>query len=477
MIRRDFLKSLGAITAGAAIGVPSLGKPVLGESGLIPDEEKGIASLNDLDLPIRSLKPIVDKPVTVVIIGAGNRGNTYARFAKKFPEGMKVVGVSDILDFRCNRLADQHGVAPEHRFGDWSEVFKVPKFADAVIICTPDDTHYAPCMKAIASGYHVLLEKPVAPTVKECKAIVAQSHKYNRIVGVCHVLRYAPYFIALREIMRSGAIGEPVSIQHMEPIQHEHMAHSYVRGNWRNSKLSTPIIMAKSCHDMDMLLWLFGKHCKSIAADGSLHFFKSENAPKDAPLRCTDGCPHESDCPYSALKIYTRKKKHIGVFDLNGSKDADLILQRLHTPPYDSYARCVFHCDNDQPDHYVCEMVFEEDKTATFSMEAFTPYGGRRDRVMGTTGYIEGDGKSFTLWDFHTMEPKVWNRTVEEIAEYKGSGHGGGDLALVRDFVEAVSRGDAKSLSSIIDVSVESHVMAVAAERSRKSGRKEKIVL
>ena len=192
MIRRDFLKSLGAITAGAAIGVPSLGKPVLGESRLFPDDEKGVASLNDLDLPIRPLKPVVDKPVTVVVIGAGSRGKTYARYAKKFPEGMQVVGVSDILDFRCNKLADQHGVAPEHRFGDWSEVFKVPKFADAVLICTPDDTHYAPCMKAIEAGYHVLLEKPVAPTVKECKAIVAQAHKYNRIVAVCHVLRYAP---------------------------------------------------------------------------------------------------------------------------------------------------------------------------------------------------------------------------------------------------------------------------------------------
>ena len=281
---------------------------------------------------------------------------------------------------------------------------------------------------------------------------------------------------AQREIIRSGAIGELVSIQHMEPIQYAHMAHSYVRGNWRNSKLSTPIIMAKSCHDMDMLLWLMDRHCKTIAADGSLHLFRSENAPKGAPLKCTDGCPHEQNCPYSALDIYTRKKRHLYVFDLDGKKDPESIMQRLLTPPYDSYARCVYHCDNDQPDHYVCEMEFEDGKTATFTMDAFSPYGGRRTRIMGTAGYIEGDGKSFTLWQFNSLVPQVWDRKVDEIPEYKGSGHGGGDLAVARDFVEAVARHDASTLSSIIDVSIESHLMCLAAERSRKTGRKEKVV-
>ena len=473
MIRRDFLKSIGVVAAGTAIGLPAAGAGL--PSGLeLPDDGKA-GSLNDLNLSLRPLRPQVSRQVTVIIIGAGNRGNTYARFFGMYPDEVKVVGVSDILEHRCRKMSDTHGVAPEHRFGDWSEVFKVPKFADAVVVSTPDDVHYGPCMKALEMGYDVLLEKPVAQTEKECKAILAQAHKYKRIVAVCHVLRYAPYFIALRQAVRSGAIGDIVSVQHMEPIQYAHMAHSYVRGNWRNSKQTTPIILAKSCHDLDILRWIIDSPCKSIVADGSLHLFRPENAPEGAPLKCTDGCPHESTCPYSAIDIYTRKKAHLGVFDLDGNRDPDFILQRLKTPPYDSYARCVYHCDNDQPDHYVSEMVFEGGQTAAFSMEAFAPAGGRRTRIMGTMGYIDGDGSQFTMWDFHTLKPKVWNLKVSEIPEYKGSGHGGGDYPLARDFVEAVAAHDPDKLTSTIDVSIESHVMGFAAERSRKTGRKEKV--
>ena len=476
MIRRDFLKAIGAAAAGAAVGLPAAaaGSGSAATREYIDSIQPG-GSLNDLTLPIRSLKPVVDRQISIVVIGAGSRGNVYARYAEAWPDAVKVVGVSDILEHRCRKMADKHGVDAEHRFGDWSEVFKVPKFADAVVISTPDDVHYEPCMKALSMGYDVLLEKPVAQTEKECKAILAQAHKYGRIVAVCHVLRYAPYFIAMREIVRSGAIGELVSVQHMEPIQYAHMAHSYVRGNWRSSRQTTPIILAKSCHDLDILRWIIDKPCKSIVADGSLHLFRPENAPEGAPAKCTDGCPHESTCPYSAIDIYTKQKRHLNVFDLDGNYDPDFIMQRLLTPPYDSYARCVYRCDNDQPDHYVSEMVFEGGQTASFSMEAFAPHGGRRTRIMGTMGYIEGDGTQFTLWNFKDRVPKVWNKKVSDIPEYKGSGHGGGDHALARDFVEAVAAQDPSKLSSTIDVSIESHVMGFAAERSRRSGRKEKV--
>ena len=470
MIRRDFLKSVGVLAAGTALSDPfAVAKTVLGAEAQDGD-------LNNLDLPIRSLRPQTDRQVSVIIIGAGNRGNVYARFAELYPESMKVVGVSDILDHRLKRLADKHNVAPEMRFGHFREVFASGrKLADAVVISTPDDRHYEPCMKALELGYDVLLEKPVAQTEKQCKAILSQAKKYDRIVAVCHVLRYAPYFIALREVVRSGAIGDLVSVQHMEPIQYAHMAHSYVRGNWRNSKETTPIILAKSCHDLDILRWIIDAPCKSIVADGDLFLFKSENAPAGAPLKCTDGCPHEATCPYSAIDIYTRKKAHLGVFDLDGSRNPDLIMQRLLDPAYSNYARCVYHCDNDQPDHYVADMVFEGGKTASFSMEAFAPWGGRRTRIMGTTGYIEGDMTRFTVTDFRTRKSQVWDKNVSEIPEYKGAGHGGGDLALARDFIEAVAAHDASRLSSTIDVSIESHVMGFAAERSRRSGRKEKV--
>ena len=479
MKRRDFLKGVSLIAAGSALSGPLANAadkfapsvptpaPAQGKSGIEP--VKGLS-------PIRPMEPKVSRPINVIIIGCGNRGRTYAGFAKRFPSGMKVVGVSDILEHRKNYIGNQHDVPEDMRFGHFREVFASgKKLADAVVIATPDDRHYEPCMKALALGYDVLLEKPVAPTAKECKAIREMTKKTGRIVAVCHVLRYAPYFMAMREVIQSGAIGDVVSIQHMEPIQYAHMAHSYVRGNWRRVDETTPIILAKSCHDLDILRWMIGKPCKYISADGSLTFFKAENAPKDAPKYCTDGCPHQNECPYNAVEIYTKLKQHIGVFDLEGSRDPDLILSRLKDPRYSSYARCVFHCDNDQPDHYVANMVFGDNITASFSMEAFTPSGGRRTRVMGTMGYIEGDGKEFTVIDFLTRTPKLWNMQVAEILEYSKSGHGGGDYCLVRDWLEAIDLHDPSHLSSNIDLSIESHLMGFAAERSRRSGKKEKV--
>ncbi len=481
MKRRDFLKGISLAAVGGALSGPVASAAGLltsqsAEAGAPAPASDSVEPIKGLS-PVRSLDPEVSRPVTVIIIGCGNRGRTYAGYAKKYPAGMKVVGVSDILDHRKDYLGDQHNVPPEMRFGHFREVFASgKKLADAVVIATPDDRHYEPCMKALDLGYDVLLEKPVAPTPKECTAIREKTKKTGRIVAVCHVLRYSPYFMAMREVIQSGAIGKVVSIQHMEPIQYAHMAHSYVRGNWRREDETTPIILAKSCHDLDILRWMIDKPCKHIAADGSLSFFKKENAPEGAPKYCTDGCPHQKECPYDAVEIYTHLKQHLGVFDLHGKKDPELILSRLKDPRYNSYARCVFHCDNDQPDHYVAEMVFDGDVTASFTMDAFSPKGGRRTRVMGTMGFIEGDMKEFIVTDFLTRTPKIWNMNVAEIPEYAKSGHGGGDLRLVRDWLEAVDRHDANHLSSSIDVSIESHLMGFAAERSRRSGKKEKIL-
>ena len=466
MDRLEFLKRLGVLTVGASLmgsGVSAMAA----EAEDIPE----IAA----DKKIKTKMPDMDaglaKPVTVMIIGAGSRGRTYARYAEKFPQSMKVVGVADLNPNRRKAMAKKHNIPAENQFGHFNEALSKAKLADAVVISTPDNLHYEPCMKALELGYDVLLEKPVAPTERECRAILKQAHKYNRIVAVCHVLRYAPYFVALKEVLASGAIGDIVSVQHMEPIQYAHMAHSYVRGNWPLADKTTPIILAKSCHDLDIMRWLIDKPCESIAAEGSLYLFRPENAPKGATERCTDGCPHEAECPYSAIDIYERRKRHLGVFDLP-RKDPALIREKLKTT---NYGRCVFRCNNDQCDHYVAILKFKDGVTASFTMDAFTPWGGRRTRIMGTKGFIEGDMTTFTFYDFRTSHKSVWDQKVSEIPEYKGSGHGGGDHLLVRDFVRAVSAQDEKLLSSTIDVSIESHVMGFMAEKSRKSMKKVKI--
>ena len=456
--RRKAIKSLTMGLGGATL----LSTPLSGfantetNSKTIPSREFGNSGIKN--------------PVTAITLGAGGRGNVYGNYGLQFPKELNIIGVAEPIAIRNKRYAEKHTIVDKNRFDTWEHVFDRPKFADAVIISTPDDLHYGPCMKALEMGYDVLLEKPIAPTEKECLDILNLANKTGRIVAVCHVLRYAPYFIKLREMIQSGSIGKLISIQHLEPIEHIHMSHSYVRGNWHNSKETTPIILAKSCHDLDILRWIIDKPCKNIAAFGSLKWFKKENAPDGSTNRCTDGCAVEKTCPYSALKIYNKPDGWSSVFDFPDdiSKHEEYLLKQLKTT---NYGRCVYRMENDQPDHYVTSMEFEDEITANFSMEAFTSYHGRRTRIMGSHGDIAGDMTAFTHTDFLTGKITKWDISIEEDKNsgYQGSGHGGGDWGLVTDFINAVKKQDASLLTSTIDASVESHIMGFMAEKSRET--------
>ncbi|GAA4810817.1 Gfo/Idh/MocA family oxidoreductase [Litoribaculum gwangyangense] len=442
--------------------------------GIIPFISNALTDADDVNKQSKTISaaefdnPNMDKPITVITLGAGSRGNTYGNYGVKFPNQLDIVGVAEPIAIRNERYAQKHDIPDENRFTTWEHVFERPKFADAIIISTPDNLHYAPCMKALEMGYDILLEKPIAPTEKECRDILNLAKKTGRIVAVCHVLRYAPYFKKLKDMIDSGAVGELISIQHFEPIEHIHMSHSYVRGNWHNSKETTPIILAKSCHDLDILRWLVGKPCKSISAFGSLKWFKASNAPAGSTQRCTDGCAVEASCPYSALKIYHRDRQRTYVFDFPEDKSThgDFILEQLKTT---NYGRCVYKMENDQPDHYITSMEFEDDITVNFSMEAFTSYHGRRTRIMGAMGDIVGDMDQFVHTDFLTKKVTKWDMNVEDVGDYKNSGHGGGDWALVSDWIQAVRKQDPNLLTSTIDASVESHIMGFMAEKSRES--------
>lgn len=404
----------------------------------------------------------LDKPITAITLGAGARGNVYGNYALRYPGNLDIVGVAEPIKVRNDRYAGKHQIDERNRFVTWERVFERPKFADAVIISTPDNLHYAPCMKALEMGYDILLEKPISPSERECRDILRLAKKTGRIVAVCHVLRYAPYFIRLREIIQSGVLGKVVSVQHLEPIHHIHMSHSYVRGNWHNSKATTPIILAKSCHDLDILRWMLGKPAKAIQAFGDVSWFRKENAPDGSTARCTDGCKVESSCPYSALQIYHRKRSWTYVFDLPDDKDAhgEFIMNQLKTT---NYGRCVYRMENDQPDHYTANILFEDNVTASFSMEAFTSYDGRRTRVMGTLGDVVGDMTQMTHTDFLSGKKTEWKQ--------ESDGHGGGDWRLVNDWLLAISKKDPALLTSTIDQSIESHVMGFMAEESRKKKR------
>jgi predicted dehydrogenase len=421
------------------------------------------------DLYTHPLHRELERPVTVLLIGAGHRGSVYAAYALKSPREMRVVAVAEPSARRRARVAAQHGIPPELQFTDWRAALAgSQRLADAVIVATPDRLHTAPALRALALGYDLLLEKPIAPTEAECRQILAAAQSSGRIVGVCHVLRYTPYFRELKALLDARVIGEVVSVQHLEPIEHVHMTHSYVRGSWRDSRTATPIILAKSCHDTDIIRWLVGSHASEVHCFGNLKWFTNANAPPGSTERCTDGCAVESECPYSALQIYYRDRKRLYVFDLPRDERewGPLIMKGLQTT---DYGRCVYRMDNNQPDHLTVNILFGSGVTAGFSMEAFVSYEGRRTRIMGSMGDIVGNMESFTLSTFKDGKRSTWHM--------KTDAHGGGDHRLVKDWVQAVGQQNPALLSSPIEESVESHLIAFAAEKSRLQRTIEAVVL
>ena len=411
------------------------------------------------------------RKLTAIVLGAGNRGNVYGNFAVKFPGELDIVGVAEPIDIRRERFSKKHNIPKERQFITWEHVFEQAKFADIIIVTTPDNLHYGPAMAALTQGYDMLLEKPIAQKWQECADILALQKEKNAIVAVCHVLRYSPYYRKVKEVIESGVLGKMISVQHFEPIEHVHMSHSFVRGNWRVESETNPIILAKSCHDLDILRWWIDEPCQYVSSFGSLSWFKKENAPEGAPHRCTDGCPIESECPYSALQIYMREKQRRYVFDLpdDQTKHDDAVLGYIKNGPY---GRCVYHCDNDVLDHQVVSMEFESGVTANFNMEAFTNYHGRRTRIMGSMGCLHGDESDLYIANFKDDTVEHWN--TKENSKIK-SGHGGGDWGLMKDFLNAVDKQDVSLLSSNLDASMDSHQIGFMAEVSRKEKRMIKI--
>ena len=415
---------------------------------------------------------MISSPVTIAVIGAGARGHGYANFAKHFPDRLKVVAVADPNDFCRNRLAKEHDIPAEKCFRDWQEFCRQPKMCDAVAICTQDNLHEAPAVACAKLKYHILLEKPMAPTAEACRNIVAAVKEAGVMFAVCHVLRYTAYTRMLLDILRSGEIGEIVSIQHLEPVGYWHQAHSFVRGNWRNEAESSSMLLAKSCHDIDWLRGIMGKPCKAVQSFGSLRHFKASEKPKGAAARCCD-CPREieSRCPYSAYKIYFRDRfckdrVYWPVDVVTPEVTGKNLAEALEKGPY---GRCVYACDNDVVDNQVVNLLFDDGATASMTMTAFTFHGGRRTRIFGTLGNIETDSSIITI-------RKYLDDSVREINSKTANdggiltGHGGGDFGLMDAFVRALAENDPSQIMTGLDETLESHLMVFAAEKSRKKG-------
>lgn len=407
------------------------------------------------------------RQVTAVLIGAGGRGYDYTAYALSHPHELRIVAVADPDPERRARFSSLHGIPEAMCFEDDLALLSQPRLADAALICTQDRLHFRPAIQAMKQGYHILLEKPMSPDPRECVQIGATAEQYGRICMVCHVLRYTEFFRQIKALLDAGRIGQLVSIQHNENVGFWHQALSFVRGPWRNSQQSSPMILAKSCHDMDIMLWLAGADCRRVASFGSLLHFRPENAPPGAPEYCQDGCPVEDSCLYYAPAFYLNSDFADWALGLPEGSDLPTRLAALRRS---THGRCVYQCDNDVVDHQVVSLEFANGVTAAFTMCAFTHKVSRTLKLMGTRGELRGSmsDQEIELIDFHTGHHQVIHLAPPPP---DARGHGGGDYRIMREFVRLVREEAVERVLTSAAVSVQSHLMAFAAEESRLSGK------
>jgi predicted dehydrogenase len=405
--------------------------------------------------------------VKVIIVGAGNRGQAYASYIKRHPELGGVVGIAEPRQYHRFKIMQNHNIPEQNSFADWKQLIQRKKFADVVIIATQDNMHTEPAIAFASKGYHILLEKPMATTEKECRLIIEAVKKNNIYFSVCHVLRYTTFTQKLKALINSGIIGDIVNIQHLEPVGYWHQAHSYVRGNWRKEAESSFMLMTKSCHDLDWIRYIMGTPCRTVSSFGTLNHFRKENKPKNASERCLD-CSFETKCPYSAKKIYLEfaKNNHTNwpVDILTSDTTASGVTAALRTGPY---GRCVYACDNDVIDNQVVIMQFEGSKTASFTMTGFNKMAFRKTCIFGTKGELYGDGKVIKHYDFLT--DKTAKIKIDIPDDSLLSGHGGGDDGLMGNFLNAILKDEPDFILSTPQDTLESYLMVFKAEESRKN--------
>ncbi|WP_433259645.1 Gfo/Idh/MocA family protein (plasmid) [Streptosporangium sp. CA-135522] len=407
----------------------------------------------------------LERPLTVAVVGAGARGAGYAELAAQRPDRVEIVAVAEPRDQVRDRFAVRHALPSERVFADWREMAAHGRIADAVIVATLDAGHLEPTNVLAGQGYDILLEKPIAPTEAESTAIGELAARTGVTVAVCHVMRYTPYTQRVKELLPE--IGEIVSVEHLEPIGAYHFAHSFVRGNWRRTDEATFALLAKSCHDIDWLVYIVDRPVLRASSFGGLFHFRPDNRPDGAAERCLD-CPLQDSCAYSATALYRDGLRRRGTKQYftrvmtAGELSEEAVTRALRQGPY---GRCVYACDNDVADHQVVNLEFAGGATASFTMTAFTPLENRHTKIFGTAGQLTGDGRFIHIYDFKSEKTTTVDTSLD--GSSAAEGHAGGDENLIRSFVDALHQGRPELIRSGIEESVASHRVVFAAERAR----------
>jgi hypothetical protein len=413
-----------------------------------------------------------------IVVGAGHRAMFYASYAKKHPDELRIVGVADPCDLRRKQAAEAFNLAPERCFRTAEELACKPKFADFVINGTMDHQHVPTSLPLVEAGYDMLLEKPFATSEEEMWRLVAAAREHKRKIAICHVLRHTPFYVAIRQKVIDDEIGEIINIQATEHVSYHHVAVGFVRGKWnKTSYCNSSMLMAKSCHDLDLIAWMkTGVVPRRVNSFGSNFQFRPDKAPKGAGTRCMVDCPIEPECLYSARKHYIHHPKRWAfyVWDSIEHIEEPTIDDKIESLQGDNpYGRCVWKCDNDVVDHQSLVIEFADGSTATLNMIGGCSKPSRSLHLIGTTGEIQGCLEDSRFVVRH-IDPRAGHEYTEEIIDLnvRGDmigafgGHGGGDLRLVSDFLREL-HGEPTSISSTqIEDSISGHLIGFCADRS-----------
>lgn len=408
-------------------------------------------------------------PVPVALIGAGNRGRyVYGAYALRNPERMRVVALAEPREDRRLATAAQHGLAPSSVFADWRDLFAARPDARAAIVATGDTEHVEPTLEALNCGLHVLLEKPMALEAADCLRLVDAAERADRILQIGHVLRYTAFYARVQEIAASGRLGALQLIDLREHVSYWHMAHSYVRGKFRNRRVAAPFVLAKSCHDLDLLAWLAARPSAQVSSFGSLGAYLPDLAPPGAPERCSSACPVQATCAWDAERFYLgpdeRVARHWPFSDLSTDPSHEARRRALATS---DYGRCVFRCDNDVVDHQVVSVAFEGGLVGTLGVHGCASDERRTIRISGSAGELRGVLQTGVIEVSRHGDPRL-----EEI-RIPGSplGHSGGDRGLLDHFSDLAGRDAVGEVRASGRVALESHLLGFAAERARLEHR------
>jgi len=425
----------------------------------------------------------VPAKTTAIVLGAGHRAVLYASYAQQHPDELEIVGVCDLIERRRRQVADQYGLSADRCWETAEELARLPRQADLIINGTMDHQHVPTSVPLLERGYDMLLEKPFATDEDGMWQLVDAARAHDNKVVICHVLRYAPFYAAIRQQVADGVIGDVLSVQAVEHVSYHHQAVGFVRGKWnKKSYCQSSMLMAKSCHDLDLIAWMkTGVPARRVASFGSNYQFTPDKAPPGAGTRCLVDCPIEADCLYSARKHYIDHPERWSfyVWDCLEHIENPTIEDKIKSLETDNlYGRCVWKCDNDVVDHQSVIIEFADGATATLNMIGGTSKPDRSIHLVGTRGEIQGN-MSDSAFAVRHIDPRPGHEYSEELVDLKVGGdmtgafggHGGGDMRLVADCLNVI-RGEPASLSTTsLEDSVTGHLIGFLADRANEENR------